>query len=69
MRTGFAIIALLAVVLPAGAGDLRPPPDLPHYDFAINLDVCGHTAHVVQQCTWTNTGKKPVEPVTDLRGF
>jgi hypothetical protein len=63
MRTWFAIAAVLAAALPAAAADLRPPVDLPHYDFAINLDVCGHTAHVVQQCTWTNTGKKPVEQI------
>jgi hypothetical protein len=63
MRTWFAIAAVLAAALPAAAADLRPPADLPHYDFAINLDVCGHTAHVVQQCTWTNTGKKPVEQI------
>ena len=61
MRTRFAIFVTLAAVLPVGAADLRPPADLPRYDFAINLDVCGHTAHVVQQATWTNTGKKPVE--------
>lgn len=61
MRTRFATLVLLAAALSARAADLRPPADLPRYDFAINLDVCGHKAHVVQQATWTNTGMKPVE--------
>lgn len=61
MRTRFATLVLLAAALSARAADLRPPADLPRYDFAINLDVSGHKAHVVQQCAWTNTGKKPVE--------
>ena len=60
MRTRFAILGLLALALTAQAADLRAPADLPRYDFAINLDVCGQKAHVVQQATWTNTGKKPV---------
>src|SRR5947209_13622618 len=60
MRTGLAITVVLAAGLPLAAADLRPPDTLPHYDFAIRLDVAGHQAHVVQRATWTNTGKKPV---------
>jgi Peptidase family M1 domain len=60
MRLGFAAIAVLACALPAAAADLKPPEWLPRYDLAINLDVCGHQAHVTQQVSWVNRSDKPV---------
>jgi Peptidase family M1 domain len=61
MRTWLAIIViLLAAGLPLRAADLKPPDWLPRYDLAINLDVCGHQAHVTQQVSWVNRSDKPV---------
>lgn len=61
MRTWLAIIALVAVGLSVHAAELRPPENLPRYDFAITVDPPAHRVLVAQQATWTNTGKKPVE--------
>lgn len=61
MRIGSVIVALLAAAGPVIAADLKPPENLPRYDFAINLDVCNHQAHVTQNVHWTNTSTKPVE--------
>ena len=60
MRIHLAVAALLAVASPAWAADLKPPEWLPRYDLAINLDVCGHQAHVTQQVSWVNRSDKPV---------
>src|SRR5262245_54513868 len=61
MRIGYVIVALFAAAGPAIAADLKPPENLPRYDFAINLDVCNHQAHVTQNVLWTNKSAKPVE--------
>src|SRR5215211_7106251 len=61
MRTCLAAAVLLLAAMPARGADLRPPGWLPRYDLAINLDVCGHQAHVTQQSTWVNRTDKPVE--------
>src|SRR5215210_6963665 len=61
MRTCLAAAVLLLAAVPARAADLRPPDWLPRYDLAINLDVCGHQAHVTQQVSWVNRTDKPVE--------
>jgi hypothetical protein len=61
MRTRFVVAALLFAAYPAAAADLRPPEGLPRYDLAINLDVAGHRASVVQNVLWTNKSGKPVE--------
>jgi len=60
MRIHLAVVALLACAVPAWAADLKPPEWLPRYDLAINLDVCGHQAHVTQQVSWVNRTDKPV---------
>ena len=61
MRIRSVIVALFAAACQAAAADLKPPENLPRYDFAINLDVAGHQAHVTQNVRWTNTSTKPVE--------
>src|SRR5262245_10586243 len=61
MRTCLAAAVLLLAALPARGADLRPPDWLPRYDLAVNLDVCGHQAHVTQQATWVNRTDKPIE--------
>jgi hypothetical protein len=56
----WAVGLLLAAPVTAAA---QPPPGLPRYDVAIDLDVHKHTVQVVQRVTWTNLGKKPTREI------
>jgi hypothetical protein len=61
MRIWLVTVALLFAGLPAFAADLRPPENLPQYDFAIHLDLAGQKAHVTQNVVWVNKTTKPAE--------
>ena len=50
------LLAVLATVLGPAPAHADLPHGLPLYDVAMDLDLAGHTAHVVQCSTWTNLG-------------
>jgi hypothetical protein len=60
MRVFTAFLVLFAAAVPVRA-DRTPPPWLPRYDLAVNLDVPNRTAKVTQQVSWVNRSDKPVE--------
>jgi hypothetical protein len=54
------IVAFLAMLLgPVPSQALQPPPWLPRYQLAINLDVDGHNVAVTQHVTWINRHELP----------